>query len=264
MSNKPAIIIISGAFGTPKSYGKLATALESDGYEVHVPQIPTNSEIRPPTAGLAEDTAFIRSYVKGLVTAGRNVVAIGHSWGGQLMSNALCGLGLKARSAQGLEGGVSALVYMAAFALPKGTSTFGKLCEFGASADDAHLLFDMAEDGTIVLRDSKHEPFLGLREPGIEESEIEAYIQTCSRWNGRAMTEPLKNEAWREIPVAYIHTTKDAAVPYAVQQSMVEAVEKAGHHVRTFTLESAHSPYFTATSGVVDAINKIILSDGPA
>lgn len=261
-SNKPAIIIISGAFGTPKSYSKLATALESHGYEVHVPRIPTNSETRPPIAALPEDTAFIRSHVEGLVNAGRKVVAIAHSYGGQVMTNALCGLGVEARSTQGLEGGVSALVYMAAFALSKGESTYGKLTEFGARAEDAHLVFDMADDQTIVLKDPK--AFMGLGEPGIEESEIEAYIQTSSLWNGKAMTQPLENEAWREIPVAYIHTTKDAAVPLAAQQSMVEALERAGREVKTFTFETAHSPHFTATGGVVDAINSVVSSGGPA
>ncbi|POS73668.1 hypothetical protein DHEL01_v207942 [Diaporthe helianthi] len=259
--NNPAIIIISGAFSTPKSYGKLASALESHGYEVHVPRLPTNSEARPPTAGLAEDTAFIRSHVEGLVTAGHKVVAISHSYGGQVMSNALCGLGLDTRSTQGLQGGVSALIYMAAFALTKGQSTFAKLSEFGAGGNDAHLVFDIAEDQSLVLKDPK--AFLGLGEPGIEESEIEAYVQCSSRWNAKPTTQPLEEEAWREIPSAYIHTTKDEAVPLVVQHSMVEALEKAGRKVQTFTLDTAHCPHFTATDSVVDAINSIVASDGP-
>ncbi|KAH8788044.1 Alpha/beta hydrolase fold-1 [Diaporthe sp. PMI_573] len=261
-SNKPAIIIIAGAFTTPESYGKLTSALQSYGYEVHVPRLPTNSEARPTNAGLGEDTGFIRSYVDGLVTAGHRVVAIGHSYGGQVMTNALHGLGLEARSSQGLEGGVCSLVYMTGFALPEGKSTFEKLAEFGAVGEDVPLVFDMAEDESMVLKDPN--AFLGLREPGIEEAEIEAYIQTSSRWNGKAMTQPLEKEAWREIPVAYIHTTKDAAIPLAAQQSMVEALEMAGRKVQTFTLETAHCPHFTATDGVVGAINKIISSDGSA
>jgi pimeloyl-ACP methyl ester carboxylesterase len=178
------------------------------------------------------------------------------------MTNALYGLGFETRSSQGLEGGVSNLVYMTGFALPAGKSTFEKLAEFGAVVDDVPLVFDMAEDQSMVLKDPN--AFLGLREPRIEEAEIEAYIQTSSRWNGKAMTQPLEKEAWREIPVAYIHTTKDAAIPLAAQQSMVEALEMAGRKVQTFTLETAHCPHFTATDGIVGAINKIISSDGSA
>lgn len=261
-SSKPAIIIISGAFGTPKSYGKLASALESKGYEVHVPRLPINSEARPPIAGLEEDTAFIRSYVEALIAAGRKVVAIAHSYGGQVMTNALYGLGLETRSAQGLEGGVSNLIYMTAFALPKGMSTSEKLGEFGNTEDYVSLVFDVGEDQSVTLKD--HRAFFGLSEPGIKESEIEEYIQNSTRWNGKAMTQRLEHEAWWEIPVAYIHTTKDSVIPLAAQKSMVEDLEKAGRKVRTFTLDTAHAPHFTATDGVVDAINDTVSSSGPA
>lgn len=258
--NKPAIVIVSGAFGTPKTYGKLASALESHGYEVHVPRLPTNSEARPPTAGLGEDTAFIRSHVESLVATGRKVVVIGHSYGGQVITNALYGLGFETRSAQGLEGGVSNLVYMAAFALTKGRSTFEELSEFGNAGHDAYLVFDIPEDQSVVLKDPR--AFLGLVEPGIEEPEIEAYLQNSSRWSGKATIQPLEEEAWREIPVTYIYATKDAAIPLAMQKRMVEAIEKTGRNVQTFTLETAHSPHFTATDGVVDAINKTVSSNG--
>lgn len=261
-SNQPAIVIISGAFTTPESYSKLTSALRSHGYEVHVPRLPTNSEARPPSGDLNEDIASIRSYVEGLVTAGRKVVTIGHSWGGHVMTNALSGLGLETRASQALEGGVCTLVYMAGFALTEGESPFGKLTEFGTVGEDVSLVFDIAEDHSVVLQDPY--TFLGIREPGIEEAEIQAYLQTSSRWNGKSMAQPVEKEAWREIPVTYIHTTKDAAVSLAAQQNMVEAIEKAGCKVRTFTLETGHCPHFTATDGVVDAINKGISPGGSA
>lgn len=257
-ANQPAIVIISGAFTTPESYSKLTSALQSNGYEVHVPRLPTNSEVRPPNGELKEDTAVIRSYVEGLVTEGRKVVTIGHSWGGHVMTNALSGLGLESRSSQGLEGGVCIMVYMAGFALTEGKSPFDKLTEFGTVGEDVSLVFDIAEDHSMVLQDPY--AFLGIREPGIEEAEIQAYLQTSSRWNGKSMTQPLEKEAWREIPVAYIHTTKDGAVSLAAQQNMVEAVESAGRKVETFTLETGHCPHFTATDGVVGAIKNAILS----
>jgi pimeloyl-ACP methyl ester carboxylesterase len=61
---------------------------------------------------LMDDTALVRSYVQSLVRAGRTVVAIGHSYGGQVMTNALYGFGIEARSSQGLKVGVSNLIYL--------------------------------------------------------------------------------------------------------------------------------------------------------
>ena len=97
-NSNPTLVIVGGAFHTPASYGKLASALEAHGFEVHVPRLPTRNETRPPNADLTDDPVLIRSYVESLVRAGRTVVAIGHTYGVQAMSNALyaCGLGLEA------------------------------------------------------------------------------------------------------------------------------------------------------------------------
>ncbi|KAK7742226.1 hypothetical protein SLS62_010777, partial [Diatrype stigma] len=254
---KPTIIIVGGAFQTPESYGKLTVALEASGYEVHVPRLPSCNEMRPPNADLSSDTALIRSYVESLVRAGRTVVAIGHSYGGQVCSNALYGLGVEARSSKGLRGGVSHLVYMVGYALLEGLSTFDKFKEFG-NLENMPLVFDMAEDQTVVPRDPRM--LFGLRGPGVEDAEVEDYIKTLCRWHGKAMFQPLEHAAWREIPVVYIHTTSDISIPTVEQQNMVKTLEEAGRKVQSFTVESGHCPNFIATQGVVDAINKALIN----
>lgn len=176
------------------------------------------------------------------------------------MTNALYGLGLEDRSAQGWEGGVCALIYMTGFALSEGQSTFDNLQEFGIPADLGPVVFDIAEDKTMILRDPI--TFLGLDEPGLGEVEIKAYKKTLRRWNGTAMTQTLEQAAWREIPVAYIHTTKDFPIPFLAQQSMVRNLEKEGRKVQTFTIETGHCPHVTATESVVDAINKVVFPGG--
>ncbi|KAK8069448.1 hypothetical protein PG994_006064 [Apiospora phragmitis] len=71
----------------------------------------------PPNSDLATDTRTVRSYVQSLIEAGRSVIAMLHSYGGQVGTNALIGLGLEARAKEGLKGGVSYLIYMCAFAM---------------------------------------------------------------------------------------------------------------------------------------------------
>lgn len=254
-TNKPTLVIIHGAFLTPESYNKLTTALESAGYEVHVPRLPTVNEARPPNSSLNEDSTFIRRYVESLIRAGRTVVAIGHSYGGQVMSSALYGLGSEARSSQGLKGGVSDLIYLAGYALQEGESTFGKFSEFG-NLEALPVIMDRAEDHTAVL--IKPTWFLGLEGSGLEETEIEAFLKTLARWNGAASVQPLEKAAWREIPVTYIHTLNDGSILFPEQQSMTSAIEKAGRKVQTFTLDTGHSPNLTATQDVVEIVNKVV------
>ena len=119
--------MISGAWHVPESYAKLKDALKKAGHEVEVPRLPSMNQARPPTANLASDTKFIRTLVKELVDEGRSVVALMHSYGGQVGTNALYGLQPDDKT----KGGVSQLIYMSAFAQPEGWSMIDKVEEFG-------------------------------------------------------------------------------------------------------------------------------------
>ncbi|GJN77402.1 hypothetical protein PLIIFM63780_000893 [Purpureocillium lilacinum] len=56
--NHSIILIIGGGWHTPEHYDKLKAALEATGNEVHCPAHLSMNQARPPTAGLAEDTAM--------------------------------------------------------------------------------------------------------------------------------------------------------------------------------------------------------------
>lgn len=251
---KPTILIVHGAWHVPESYAKLTAALESSDYEVHIPRLPSVKDVRPPTGDLNSDTNVIRSYAETLIHDGRHVVALMHSYGGQVGTNGLYGLGVEARAAQGLQGGISHLIYMTAYAVPEGTAMMDKVKEFG-HMNLVPLAFDIAEEDSSCLSRDPQTLVVG---PGPDEEEIEKYLSTLTRWNGKCMYQPIQHAAWRDIPVSYIYTSNDMTVPLDYQKNFVEGLEKEGRKVRTFEVASGHCPNFTATEGVVDAINKIV------
>jgi pimeloyl-ACP methyl ester carboxylesterase len=181
-------------------------------------------------------------------------MAILHSYGGQVGSDALVGLGTASRAEQGLAGGVSHLVYLAGFAVPEGTAMMDKVKEFG-HMDLVPLAFNFAEDDTCLNNDPKT---LLVGPSALSAYEVDRYLALLVRWNGKGMYQPIKHAAWREIPVAYIHSTADMTVPLDYQKSFVEGMEKAGRPVQTFELATGHCPHLTATEGVVDAIKTIV------
>ena len=195
---------------------------------------------------------MIRAYVESLVDAGHGVIAIMHSYGGQVGTNALYGLGLRDRTQHGKSGGVIHLIYMCAFALPEGGSMVGKVKEFGHE----HLLplaFDFADDDSCVNRDPK----TLLVGPGIEVDVAEAYVSSLVRWNGKSMYQAITHCSWREIPVTYIYTSRDMTVPLDYQKSMVERMQAEGRMVHTFQLATGHCPNLTMTQEVVDIITHV-------
>lgn len=256
-TTKPTIVLISGAWHVPTSYSKLTNALKASGYEVHSPSIPSAEQIRPPKSDMYTDTAFIREYVEKLINDGHTILALMHSYGGQVGTNALHGLGTEIRAQKGLKGGISQLVYMTAFALPEGQSMISKVKEFGHE-ELMPLAFDFADDMSCVSRDPK----MLLVGPG-DEKEVDEYVGTFVRWNGKGMYQEATNRpAWRDIPVAYIYTTNDMTVPLDYQKSMVKGMEKEGKKVKTVELESGHCPNLTATEQVVVFIDEVVAGMG--
>lgn len=215
------------------------------------------NQSRPPNADLGSDTDLIRSYATSLVEAGRTVAVLMHSYGGQVGTNALYGLSKNSRSAQGKQGGISHLIYMAAFALPEGKSMVDKVEEFG-HLDRMPVAFGFDEDQSCVPNYPKEgligEPYANELDP----EELQEYIASLVRWNGKCMYLPIQNTpAWRdEVGICYIYTVGDVTVPVDYQKNVVEFLEKEGKIVETVELQTGHSPNLTATQQVVDAVVK--------
>ncbi|KAK2612021.1 hypothetical protein QQS21_001986 [Conoideocrella luteorostrata] len=251
----PIILVIGGGWHVPASYKKLVDALEAAGFEVHCPPLPSMTQERPPTKSLAEDTESIRTYAEKLIDAngGRRVVAVMHSYGGQVGTNGLVGLGLKNRAEQGLSGGVSDLVYLCAFALPEGGSMAGKVKDMGHEAL-IPIAFDFADDMSCLCRDPRGQ----LVGSGVDEDELEDYLATLLRWNGQAMYDDISQCAWREIPVTYVYAANDMTVPMDYQMSMVALLEEQGQAVKKHELQTGHCPNLTAVNDVVEVINSVV------
>lgn len=254
---KPTLLFVHGAWHVPDSYRKLISALQAVGFEVHVPRHLSMNESRPPNADLGSDTEAIRSYATSLVEAGRTVAVLMHSYGGQVGTNALYGLSKEARAAQGQQGGISHLIYMAAFALPEGKSMIDKVDEFG-HIDRISVALGFDEDQSCVPNYPK-ESLIG--EPYVDQltsEELKAFTDSLLRWNGKCMYSPIVNTpAWRDkVGLSYIYTADDLTVPVDYQKSMVDLMEKEGKVVETVELQTGHSPNLTATDEVVDAVVK--------
>ncbi|KAK6834368.1 alpha/beta-hydrolase [Apiospora arundinis] len=252
-SSKPTIVIVHGGWHVPSSYSKLADLLRSSGLEVHIPRLPSMNETRPPNSDLATDTQLIRSYVESLVEAGRSVIAVLHSYGGQVGSNALVGLGLEARAKAGLEGGVSHLIYMCAFAMPEGGSMVSKVKDFGHK-ELLPLAFDFdKKNNSVVCRDPK----MTLIGDGAGAERVGDSI--LPRVVG-ALERDL-HCAWREVPVTYVYTSGDMTVPLDYQTSMVEMMKKEGREATTVELSTGHCPNLTKAKEVADVISKVAMSE---
>ncbi|MGW1807078.1 alpha/beta fold hydrolase [Streptomyces sp. NPDC002078] len=98
-SGSPTVVLVHGAFADASSFARVIPELIARGLDVVAPPVPNRS--------LLGDSAYIASIVRGIPGP---VVLVGHSYGGAVITVA------------GAEDNVTALVYLAGYALEEGES----------------------------------------------------------------------------------------------------------------------------------------------
>jgi pimeloyl-ACP methyl ester carboxylesterase len=123
--SKPTILIVHGAWHHPAYLQSLIKALQEREYDVSCPHLPTCNNAVPPNKTLGDDVRLIRDTAIELADEGKEIVALMHSYGGIVGTDALAEVSFQIRSKSGLKGGVRRLLYMCAFVPQGGQSLAG-------------------------------------------------------------------------------------------------------------------------------------------
>ena len=115
---KPTILLVGGAWHTAAYLEPLATTLEAAGYPTVTLGLPSVGA-NPPKSDFGADVAIIRSTVFELVSEGKRILAVLHSYGGIAGTEALQEFG---QASEKGAGGVLGLVYIATMLPKKGDS----------------------------------------------------------------------------------------------------------------------------------------------
>lgn len=246
MATKPVILIITGAWHLPAHYARLSNRLRHLGFRVECPLLLTNNNARPPYCTLDDDIEHIRQCTNKILTDNQDVVAIMHSYGGVVGSNALSGLD---KSMGPGIGRVKGLLYMSAFLSLEHESLAaifgGGLPPWLTTNDDG--LIDISEPGQHFYND-------------LAEAERAEWVNQLVVHPTAAQYSSPKNAvtqaAWRTIPTAYLLCRNDQALPLAVQEMMIDRLEKAqpGLSLRRDYCDAGHSPFLSIPERVVESL----------
>jgi pimeloyl-ACP methyl ester carboxylesterase len=231
---KPTVVLIHGAFADASGWAGVEQRLQRRGYTVLAPANPLR--------GVASDSAYIASV---LATISGPIVLVGHSYGGEVITNAATG-----------NPNVKALVYIAAFAPDKG-ETSGLLANTfpGSGLTPANLVFrpypladrTTGTDGYInpaVFRDVFCADVPANTAATMGASQRPAELATLG--------QPSGVPAWKTIPSWYLVAEQDHAIPPAAERFMAH---RMGAH--TVEIDSSHvamiSHPATVTALILDA-----------
>jgi pimeloyl-ACP methyl ester carboxylesterase len=233
------IVLVHGAWMGASSWDRVAADLRARGLSVKAVDLPGHGADPTPADKLTL-AGYVDTVLAAMPADGRAVL-VGHSMAGMLISAA----------AERAPGRVAKLVYVSAY-LPQNGQSLYQL-----SAGDA--------DSLIGKYWTQAEPQAYSPATIRAEGIAVAFCADCTAADQQNLVATHKAEAvpplgtpvalsgarFGSVPRIYVHTLKDRAVSFALQQRMLVA---AGGAARVVTLDTSHLPMLTQPIAVADVI----------
>lgn len=125
--SKPYFLLVTGSFAPAHFYNDLVEQVKAWGYDIkaiHLATVglgPGQGRDTPP-ATMYDDAALIAKEAEALADAGREVIVVGHSYGGMPATESIKGLSVSERQKAGKKGGIVRLAYKTAAVTTPGHS----------------------------------------------------------------------------------------------------------------------------------------------
>lgn len=226
---RPTVVLVHGAFADAASWNGVTEDLLRRGYPVVA--------AANPLRGLSSDAAYVKSL---LDSVDGPVVLAGHSYGGQVITNAALG-----------NPNVKALVYVAAFIPEQGESALELSGRFPGSTL-GQTLEEVALPGggtdLYVRQDLFREQFAA----DVPRSRASLMAATQRPVTTAALGEPSGPAAWKSIPSWSLVPTADKNIPPAAMRFMSDRAEARTVEVRG----ASHAVLVSRPDTVTDLIRE--------
>ena len=227
-NSKPSIVLVHGAFADATGWQKVISLLEKKGYPVVA--------VQNPLITLAGDVATTK---RMLAIQKGDVVLVGHSYGGAVISGAGAG-----------SPNVKALVYVAAFA-PDDGENLGALIESVPPSDlGPSLVPDSA--GFLYIDRDKFRPVFAA---DVTEEESFVMAATQKPISGKIFGETAVGAAWKTIPSWYAVSAGDHAINPDLERFFAKRMK-----AKTTELKASHVSFVSQPAEVVKIIEEAAAS----
>jgi pimeloyl-ACP methyl ester carboxylesterase len=219
-SMKPTIIFVHGLWADGSSWNKVIPSLLEQGFNV--------ISVQNPTTSLEEDVAATQRAIK---LAGGDVILVGHSWGGFVITEA------------GDDQHVKALVYVAAYA-PDAGETVLTVSEKAAATQLTSFLQNT--DGFVTLtKDGVTKSFANSL-PADEQNMIFSVQQPCSP---NVFKGVISHVAWKQKPSWYIVAADDQCINPDLERLMADRAK-----AKTTVVKAPHVAMLARPKEVLEVI----------
>jgi pimeloyl-ACP methyl ester carboxylesterase len=224
-SNKPRIVLVHGAWADGTGWQQVIPLLEREGYPVIAVQNPLSS--------LVDDVATTKRVIDAEGAKGP-VIAVGHSYGGAVITGAAAG------SSQ-----VKALVYIAAFAPAVGEPIGALLPTYPT---ELGLILEPDAAGFAYLN---RERFRDVFAADVDRTSARVMAAAQKPAFGGIFGESLTAAAWETIPAWYMVAKEDKALSPDMERFFAGRM-----HAKTVEVKSSHVPFISRPNDVFKLIEK--------
>jgi pimeloyl-ACP methyl ester carboxylesterase len=226
--NKPAIVLVHGAFADGSSWSKVITLLQAKGYPV--------VSVQNPLTSLADDVAATNRVLNQQT---RPVVLVGHSWAGVVITQA------------GNNPKVGGLVYVSALAPDSGQAIPDVAAGFPPAPYEKTLIKD--EGGFLWLPAATIVQEFAQDLTPAEQGVVAA---TQVPWHISCITDKVTKAAWRDKPSWWVMGENDRMVAPALQAKMAANIKAKVTKVPTSHVAMLAAPE-AVTAVIIEAANKV-------
>ncbi|AUU86507.1 alpha/beta fold hydrolase [Leclercia sp. LSNIH1] len=214
LANNKTVVLVHGAFADGSSWNRVIDKLQRQHTEVIAVQLPLTS--------LKEDVAATQ---RAIARAHGDVVLVGHSWGGTVISEA------------GNDARVKALVYVAAFAPDSGQSTAALADSYPAPPGSAGIA-KTAEGFLYLPGKSVRQDFA----PDIKADEQNRLTATQGPIRADAFAEKVTHAAWHDKPSWYVVSKSDRMINPDLERAMAKAIDAKASEVAASHVSMVSQP----------------------
>ncbi|HET7104761.1 MAG TPA: alpha/beta fold hydrolase [Terracidiphilus sp.] len=233
-------LLVHGAWHGGWCWRKVAPLLEAAGHTVFTPDLPGHGEDQTPVASVT-----LKSYTDRICqiasAQAEPLILLGHSMGGVAITQA----------AENCSGQVAALVYLCAFLPRSGDSLMTWAAQDRGSMVNPATMVPLADGGFAFKPEHTRDAFYGeCAEEDVVFAQARLRPQSGAPFGTPVLTTA---EHWGRIPRYYIECMRDRAITPRLQREM----QMHSPCRRTFSIDTDHSPFFSAPKQLADILMEI-------
>lgn len=233
-------VLVHGAWQAPYVWNIVKAELEKAGQKVVVVELPAHGDDFTSPAAVSIDV-YRDKVVSAIVDTKENVILVGHSLGGVVVSAV----------AEEIPGKIKKLIYLAGFLPANGQSLLDLANEDAQSLLGPNLI--PSQDHLTL--DVKHDQITSIFCQDGSDAVKQLVLDNFRPEPAIPFTNPvtLTDANFGSVDKYYIHTLQDHAIGIDLQNKMADAA----HITKTFSVNTGHSPFLTQPEEVTKILLKI-------